>query len=198
MGTLNKGHIDTDVARQLDSGKQISEKDLTHLSDAIRSWDQFLLKIFTIPVASKLTNDVLNQMSLEDTEHYLDVKIQLSHCLSAFQDAALEQKFDEMCGEIRKLTYHYTSTILPNLIDNSRSLIELAHKDDHHWSSGIVDMDWIHSPELEVSQEYKDCLVLQRKQLKSEIVRQHSKIKSQFSGLKKDIRESFNLIASEK
>lgn len=168
----------------------IKSNDLTLLIESIDRWDRFLSRVFIIPMAGHMTAEILEKISLEDTEHYLDVKIQISQCLKTIQSAELERKFDEMCGGIRKATYHHISTTLPNLTDNARSLIELAHRDDPLFGESVPSLEWADSPDLELSQEYKDCLVLERKQLKSEVMRQRSSVRSQIVSLKKEINDN--------
>ncbi len=164
---------------------------LTLLQYAIRQWDHFLARVFIIPTTEILNADTLDQMSLEDTEHYLDVKIQLSQCLRRVQNPALERKFDDICSKIRKATYHHISTILPNFADNRRSLVELARKNNQAVFEGNVsNMKWMSSPDLELSQEYKECLVLERKQLKLDLVRQRSLVRSLLEHLKKEVNKS--------
>ena len=181
-----------DEARQSELARyQVEAGDLSLLVDAIHRWDKFLEKVYVVPTVEYLTSDVLEQLSLEDTEFYLDVKIQLTQCFRSLRDTSLKEKFEDICGRIRNLTYHHISSTLPQLADNSRSLIELAHQDGKILpGEGVYKLDWVPSPDLLMSQEYKDCLVQERKQLKSEIVRQRSKVKSQITRLLKLIREN--------
>lgn len=192
MEALYKAEVENGTGHQALSRYQIDINQLTLLNDAINHWDQFLDKVFIIPTTGKLTTDILDLKSLEDTEHYLDVKIQLSQCLKTLQSAELEQKFEDICGAIRKTTYHQISTNLPQFADNSRSLVELAQKNDRIITDGDDSKSgWMPSPDLEVSQEYKDCLVQERRQLKSDIIRQRSKVKSLIERLKKEVNRSF-------
>ena len=174
---------------------RVEAGDLTLLVDAIHRWEKFLEKVFIVPTAEYLTADVLEQLSLEDTEFYLDVKIQLTQCARGVKDATLKEKLEDVCGRIRNETYHHISSILPQLADNSRSLIELAHQDGRVLSGeGVYKLDWVPSPDLLMSQEYKDCLVQERKQLKAEIKRQRAKVKSQIVRLLKMIRGNFYVL----
>jgi hypothetical protein len=166
---------------------------LRQLHYAVRQWDHFLAQVFIIPTTEILTADDLDLMSLEDTEHYLDVKIQLSQCLRQAKDPALELKFDGICAKIRKATYHHISTILSNFADNRRSLVELARKNNQVIVDGSVsNMHWMSSPDLELSEEYKECLVLERKQLKLDLVRQRSVVRSLIGHLKREINKCFS------
>lgn len=192
MEALNKAGVENGTGHQVLSRYQIDVNQLALLRGAISRWDQFLGKLFIVPTPRSLTADAINLMSLEDTEHYLDVKIQLSQCLTVVQSVELEQKFENICGAIRKATYHQISTNLPQFADNSRSLVELAQKDDRIITDNDVSkLGWMRSPDLEVSQEYKDCLVQERRQLKSDFIRQRSKVNSLIERLKKEINRSF-------
>ncbi|MGI9317621.1 MAG: radical SAM protein [bacterium] len=202
---LSQLHTATNLPKQADASEpkdlpryQIDADDLTLLLDAIKRWDQFLGRIFITPTANNMGSDVLEQMSLEDTEYYLDLKIKLSQCLKTAQDEALNHKLEDICGRIRKITYHHISITLPQLVDNSHSLLELALKDDRISSKSLVSQaDWTSSPDLEMSQEYKDCLLLEGKQLQSEITRQRSIVKSQIAHLVREVRRNFCSMLSE-
>jgi len=166
--------------------------DFALLIDAINRWDRFLDRVFVIPGTGYISADELSQMSLEDTEHYLDVKIQLSQCIRTLEGAVPEKKFEDICGGIRKATYQHISATLRNLSDNRRSLIELAHKDDHPFAeSSVSAVAWMPSADLEMSLEYKDCLVQERNQLKSDVIRQRSKAKSLIVRLLQEVRTNF-------
>ncbi|MGI9317379.1 MAG: hypothetical protein ACR2QW_08625 [bacterium] len=192
MDAFQKAQVEPSAGHQELPRHHVDVNDLALLLDAINYWDQFLDRVFIVPTAENMSADILEQMSLEDAEYYLDVKIQLSQCLRTVQGRELKQRFEDMCGRIRKATYHHISTTLPQFADNSRSLLELAHKDDRNLSdSGVSKLDWVPSPDLVMSQEYKDCLVLERKQLKSEAIRQRSLVKSQIVRLIKEIRGNF-------
>lgn len=192
MEAINKTEVESGTEHQVLSRYQIDVNQLTLLHRVISRWDQFLGELFIIPTPRSLTADAINLMSLEDTEHYLDVKIQLSQCLTVVQSVELEQKFENICGAIRKATYHQISTNLPQFADNSRSLVELAQKNDRTVTdSDVLKLGWMPSPDLEVSQEYKDCLVQERRQLKSDFIRQRSKVQSLIERLKKEVNRSF-------
>lgn len=194
MDAVEDLRIEEDAGRSLPSRNRIEARDLTLLVDAIKRWDEFLQKVYVVPTAEYLTADVLEQLSLEDTEFYLDVKIQLTQCVRAVNDATLKEKLEDVCGRIRNETYHHITSTLPQLADNSRSLIELAHQDGRVLSGeGVYKLDWVPSPDLMMSQEYKDCLVQERKQLKAEIIRQRAKVKSQIVRLLKIIREKLHI-----
>lgn len=194
MDAVEDLRIEEDAGRSLPPRNRIEARDLTLLVDAIKRWDEFLQKVYVVPTAEYLTADVLEQLSLEDTEFYLDVKIQLTQCVRAVNDATLKEKLEDVCGRIRNETYHHITSTLPQLADNSRSLIELAHQDGRVLSGeGVYKLDWVPSPDLMMSQEYKDCLVQERKQLKAEIIRQRAKVKSQIVRLLKIIREKLHI-----
>jgi len=159
-----------DAGHQVLFRDHIDANDLALLIDATNRWDQFLDKVFVTPTAGNMDADILEQISLEDTEHYLDVKIHLSRCLRTVESAALKQKFEDICGRIRKVTLHHISTTLPQLVDNSRSLKELELKHDR---------------------KHKDGLMLERKNLVSEFIRQQSEVKSQIARLIKEVRRNF-------
>jgi hypothetical protein len=192
METLNKAEIENGTEHQVLSRYQIDVNQLSLLHRAISRWDQFLGELFIIPASHNLTADAINLMSLEDTDHYLEVKIQLFQCLTVVQSAELEQKFENICGAIRKITYHQISTNLPRFADNRRGLVELAQKNDRIITdSDVSNLGRMPSPDLGVSQEYKDCLVQERRQLKSDFIRQRSMVKSLIERLKKKVNRRF-------
>ncbi|MBX2870436.1 MAG: hypothetical protein KTR18_17270 [Acidiferrobacterales bacterium] len=172
---------------------QVDVSDLAVLIVAINRWDRFLDGVFFKPVKGILTDEMIEELSLEDSQHYLDVQIQLSQCLRNVNDPELVQHFETICREVKKSSYQLISTTLRNLADNKRSLVELGNKDEHVLQT--IDKttgQWLHAADLEVSLEYKDCLLQQRKQLKSEMVGQKSNLKSQVVKLKDKLRDCFN------
>lgn len=156
--------------------------DLDPLLDAINRWDQFLDRVFIVPTVESVTSDMLEQISLEDTEHYLDVKIHLTQCLRTLQDTAQKQKIVDMCEGIRKVTLHHISTNMPQLVDNFHSATEPAHKDAQDFSdNGDSELDSTQLSELKTGQESKDFLMAKRKQLESEMTRDRNEVKSRIT-----------------
>ena len=194
MSPQTEKEVRQDASRRKLTGLPVSEDDLALLNNAVDRWDRFLRMLFSMPSKADISNEILERMSLEDADLYLDLKIQLAQCLKSTKDTGIEQKFVDICGEIRKSTYHHISTTLPNLADNNRSLMELAHNDDHVLANqDDNDMDWLASPALETSVEYKDCLVQERKQLKIEFVRKQARARVLFSDLRKEIESMFRV-----
>ena len=198
METLNKAEVENGTEHEVLSRYQIDVNQLALLHHAISRWDQFLGELFIIPAPRNLTADAINLMSLEDTDHYLEVKIQLFQCLTVVQSSELEHEFENICGAIRKATYHHISTNLPRFADNSRGLVELSQKNDRIITdSDVSKLGWMPSPDLAVSQEYKDCLVQERRQLKSDFIRLRSKVKSLIEHLKKKANRRFYSLPDE-
>jgi len=175
------------------AGTRVDVNEFAHLIVAINRWDKFLDRVFLVPINGKLTEEVLEKLSLEDSQYYLDLQIQLSQCLSKVENDKLMGSLEEICRSIKKESYKLISTTLKNLVDNKHSLLELGHKDEHLTSSGTNSprKTLVGQPDLEVSLEYKDCLLEQRKQLKLEIAGQKSEIKSQITRLKTALRTNF-------
>ena len=193
MVTSNKTEIEREDRHRVVTGFLVDTKDLTLFVDAIIRWEQFINKIFTYPTKGSLSTDLLERLALEDTEHYLDIKIQLSQCMRMADEVVLQHKLEDICETIRKSTYHHVSTVLPHLAENNRSLIELANKGEQSvFGKSLSKYELLSSPDLEISQEYKDCLVLQHKQLKTEMEKQGRKVKTQVLHLKKVVKESFH------
>ena len=193
MNAIDRVKLPDISGQPLSPRHQVDVSDLAVLIVAINRWDRFLDGVFFQPVKGLLTDEIIEELSLEDSQHYLDVQIQLSQCLRNIDDPELVQRFEEICRGIKKSSYQLISTTLRNLADNKRSLVELGNKDEHKLHT--VDKttgQWLHAADLEVSIEYKDCLLQQRKQLKKEVVGQKSSLKSQVLNLKGALRDCFN------
>lgn len=163
--------------------------DLSLLQEAISRWRLFLVGLFPPPRTRDLREERLDKLSMEDTERFLDVKIQISRCLGSARETILEQEFESLLNDIRRGTSHYVCRVLPDLCENSRSLLASAQRNELMKSPG--DAGWVFVHELDDSLEYKDCLISQRKQLKSEMARQRSRVIHQFIRLDQMVRRSF-------
>jgi hypothetical protein len=171
---------------------QVNVSDLVLLREAISRWRMFLMGLFPPPSTREMDSDQLDHLSMEDTERYLDARIQASRCLGGAHDTIPEREFEALFNEIRKGTYHYITGVLPDLCENSRSLMVSAQYHDILESvDGTGDSGWVSLHELDDSLEYKDCLISQRKQLKSEMIRQRSRVTHQFSRLDQLVRRCF-------
>ena len=168
----------------------VESGDLVLLQEAISRWRLFLIGLFPPPSTRDLRDERLEKLSMEDTERFLDVRIQVSRCLGSAQETILEQEFESLLNDIRRGTSHYVCRILPDLSENSRSLLASAQRNESMKSAD--DSGWVFVHELDDSLEYKDCLISQRKQLKSEMVRQRSRVMNQFSRLDQLVRRSFS------
>ena len=172
----------------------VNAGDLALLREAISRWRLFLMGLFPPPSTRDLDEERLDQMSMEDTERYLDVRVQAFRCIGAVQDSILERELEALLNDIRKETYHYVTGILPDLCENSRTLLATALRNEHGEADEPVESDdsgWVSLHDLDDSVEYKDCLISQRKQLKSEMVRHRSRMLHQFSRLDQLIRRVF-------
>ncbi len=162
---------------------------LRQLESSIRAWREYLLVLFPPPSTRDLTEDALSRIEMVDTEHYLDTRIQVSQCLVAVRDSELEKLFEEALGGLRRVSSHYFHRILPDICDNNRSLLASVHHD--HIAEHADDSGWVDPHVLEDSVEYKDCLISQRKQLKTAMVRHRARVANQFSLLETLVRHSF-------
>lgn len=176
------------------AGLPISAEDSRLLSDAIQRWKRFLLSLFAVTSTRGLDDDRLDSLSIEDTERYLDVRIRLTSCLGAGGDRELEAEFDRLLGNIRKCAYHFTTVVLPNLRENSRSLLlAAAHHESQREQNPEFTPEMVVPKELDDSNEYKDCLVTERRQLKSEIFRHQARLVHLMSELERTVENSFNV-----
>ncbi len=107
------------------AGYPVKSKDLETLNGSIEKWSQFLRHVFLGSSLGYVSEEDLEHLSLEDTELYLDVKIQLSRCLSSVQDDILANRLEMICNDIRKNSYKFITTTLPVLNENSRHLVEM-------------------------------------------------------------------------
>lgn len=189
--------IETDptaVDARLSGGAEfrISAEDSQMLSDAIQRWKRFLLSLFAVTSTRGLDEDRLDQLSIEDTERYLDVRIRLVSNLGSHGDADLAGEFESLLGNIRKCTYHFTTVVLPNLRENSHSLLlAAAHHESNRDNATERGLDLIAPDGLDNSNEYMDCLVLERRQLKSEIFRHQARLVHLLSELERAVERNF-------
>ncbi len=109
-------------------GYPVRSSDLESLNEAIGRWGQFLRNIFLNSSVGYIAEENLQKLSLEDTELYLDVKIQLSQCMANVQDDILANRLEMICNEIRKNSYRFLSNTLPMLNENSRQMVESKHQ----------------------------------------------------------------------
>jgi radical SAM enzyme (TIGR01210 family) len=168
---------------------RFDSNDLDHLLDAINRWDQFLDRVFFVPAVENMTSDMLEQISLEDTEHYLDVKVHLTQCLRTVQDVAQKQNIVDMCESIRKVTLHYISTTLPQLVDIIHCVIEPAHNAAQtFYGTGVSEAGPVPNPGLETDQQSEGLPILKRKQLESEMIRDRNKVKSRITRFIEEVR----------
>jgi len=156
------------------SGYPVKPDDLQSLNESIERWGQFLRHIFLGSSVGYVNTEVLEQYTLEDTELYLDVKIQLSQAMASVQDDILANRLEMICNEIRKNSYKLISSTLPMLNENSRNLVEL--KDN----SGLIKTQsdktlYVGATRRSVNggSDHQEGLSLRRKQIMAVINRQH-------------------------
>ena len=109
-------------------GYPVKSSDLESLNGAIERWSKFLRSVFLGSSVGYVAPEKLHQMSLEDTEFYLDVKIQLSQCMAGVQDDILANRLEMICNDIRKNSYRFLSNTMPMLNENSRLMVENKHQ----------------------------------------------------------------------
>jgi hypothetical protein len=178
------------------SGYPVKSDDLESLNEAIERWGQFLRHVFLGSSLGYVTKENLDQLSLEDTELYLDVKIQLSQCMGSVQDDILANRLEMICNDIRKNSYKFISTTLPMLNENSRNMVELKHQtalirtesDKSLYVGGTTS-------DLDSSVDYQESIALRRKQIMAAINRQHRDVIHQLAQLKSKITS--NLYSDE-
>lgn len=156
------------------SGYPVKPADLEALNASIERWSQFLRHVFLGSSLGYVSEDDLEQLALEDTELYLDVKIQLSRCMSSVQDDILANRLEMICNDIRKNSYKFVTTTLPVLNENSRNLVELKN------NTGLVKtmgqsmlVTGTPNNSMDAAGEYQQNLSMQRKKVMAMINRQH-------------------------
>lgn len=108
-------------------GYPVKSGDLEALNGAIETWSRFLRHVFLGSSVGYIAPENMQQLSLEDTELYLDVKIQLSQCMAGVQDDILANRLEMICNDIRKNSYRFLTNTLPMLSENSRHIVESKH-----------------------------------------------------------------------
>ena len=173
------------------SGYPIKGDDLASLNRAIEHWEQFLRHVFLGSSLGYVTRENLQQLTLEDTELYLDVKIQLSQCMVPVQDDILANRLEMICNDIRKNSYRFVSTTLPMLSENSRTLVEIKHQ------HGLLKTDGDKSlyvggntATIQVGVDEKESATYRRKQIMAAINRQHRDVIFLLTELKNKISTS--------
>ena len=101
-------------------GYPVKSSDLDSLNGAIERWSKFLRSVFLGSSVGYVAPEKLHQMSLEDTEFYLDVKIQLSQCMAGVQDDILANRLEMICKDSRKNSYRFLSNTMPMLNENPK------------------------------------------------------------------------------
>ena len=178
------------------SGYPVKPNDLEALNEAIERWGQFLRHVFLGSSLGYVTKENLDQLSLEDTELYLDVKIQLSQCMASVQDDILANRLEMICNDIRKNSYKFISTTLPMLNENSRNMVEMKHHTGFMKTGTDKSVFVSASPsDLDTGDDYRESIVLRRKQIMAVINRQHRDVIHQLAQIKSKI--SSNLYSDE-
>ncbi len=174
-------------------GYPVKSGDLDALNSAIERWSQFLRHAFLGSSIGFITPENLQQLSLEDTELYLDVKIQLSQCMVGVQDDIMANRLEMICNDIRKNSYRFLTNTLPMLSENSRQIVESKHhtgflKDQANRNLGT-------GGRLDDSAEKDSDLAGTRKQIMALINRQHRDVIHNLAKLNHKISE--NLYSDE-
>ena len=146
------------------AGYPVKPSDLEELNASIEKWSQFLRHVFLGSSLGYISEEDIEQLSLEDTERYLDVKIQLSRCFSSVQDDILANRLETICNDIRKNSYKFISATLPVLNENSRHMVEMKN------NTGMMNNI---ATNVNPTGEYNQNLSMQRKKVMSTSNRQH-------------------------
>ena len=189
-------NITTDATQSISIGTvsgpatlTVSEADVSQLREVIDRWERFLDIVFSHPSTRKMDQDVLERLSMEDAERYLDVKIQLSQCIGSSGNESLQAYFDDRFNAIRRLTYRYITKDLPALCDNSRNLMALARGRAQPAGPGQSNESTDNGSGVDPGLRYKDGLVLRRQKLKTRISRQQAEVSQKIQDLRKVIAE---------
>lgn len=178
------------------SGYAVKSDELESLQASLDRWGQFLRNIFLGSSLGYVSKDSLDQLALEDTELYLDVKIQLSQVLSSIQDDILANRLEMICNTIRKNSYQFLTTSLPLLNDNSRRMVERKNQSGFLRSGNDKAASFATGGGAGVHGDLnQDELPGQRKQVMSTINRQHRDVIHNLAELNKKI--SNNLYSEE-
>ena len=176
----------------------VAEGDLAQLHDVIDRWERFLDIVFSHPSTRKMDADMLERLSMEDAERYLDVKIQLSQCLGSSGNEALQEAFDERFNAIRRVTYRYITKDLPALCENSRSLIALARgRGQPENAESSTETGGFSTGSMDPGLRYKDGLVLRRQKLKTRISLQQSEVSEQLADLRSVIGKQLQPLSAK-
>ncbi len=97
----------------------IKSRDLESLKDAIERWSAFLHHVFLNAGQKSISQEDLQQIALEDTELYLDIKIELSTCMNSVEDDNVANQLEMLCNAIRKNSYNFIAMVLPKLNGSS-------------------------------------------------------------------------------
>ena len=175
-------------------GYPVKAGDLDALNSAIERWSQFLRHAFLGSSIGYITPENLQQLSLEDTELYHDVKIQLSQCMVGVQDDIMANRLEMICNDIRKNSYRFLTNTLPMLSDNSRQIVESKHhtgflKNQANRNLGVT------GGRIDDSAEKDTDLAGPRKQIMALINRQHRDVIHNLAKLNHKISE--NLYSDE-
>ncbi len=166
--------INTDTG----SLNSINSKELESLKNSVESWGEFLRNVFLSSTQGYISNEAAAEIALRDTELYLDVKIQLSQCMGSVTDQGPVREIDQVCSEIRKISYNFVAVTIPKLSDNSRQLVEMKQNPALHQSESID------SPS---SLAHQDDLTINRKQVMTQVQRQHREVIRQLYRLNRKI-----------
>lgn len=178
------------------SGYAVKSDDLESLQNSLDRWGQFLRNVFLGSARGYINQDSLDQLALEDTELYLDVKIQLSQILSSIQDDILANRLEMICNTIRKNSYQFLTTSLQVLNNNSRQMVE------HKNQSGLLKTEtnrplYVNTTGVGApgTDEEQNEIAVRRKQIMLTINRQHRDVIHHLAQLNKKI--SNNLYSEE-
>ena len=177
------------------AGYAVKSDELESLQGSLERWGQFLRNIFLGSSLGYVSRDSLDQLALEDTELYLDVKIQLSQAMSGIQDDILANRMEMICNAIRKNSYQFLTTSLPALNDNSRQMVERKNQTGLLRTQSEKALFVSASSSTSAGGEQETELSIERRQIMSTINRQHRDVIHQLAELNKKIAN--NLYSEE-